>query len=211
MRALVIGATGGTGRAVVETLLARGHEVTAMARSIEPRASVRTVRGDARVAGDVARDVVGQDVVIVTLGIAENALAVRLGLGKTPMDVRSVGTRNAIDAMRAHGVKRLVVQSSYGVGPSRDRLTLGWKLIFALVLRPQIADTERQEALVRASDLDWTLVQPVGLVDPADEHEVRTSTTGEVGRMRVARSQVASVMVEAAERPGARETLAVSS
>jgi nucleoside-diphosphate-sugar epimerase len=211
MRALVVGATGGTGRAVVDALLARGHEVTAMARHIEPRPQVRVVRGDARVAHDVERAVAGQDVVIVTLGIAENALAVRVGLGKTPMDVRSAGTRNVIDAMRKYGVRRLVVQSSYGVGPSRDRLTLAWKLIFALVLRPQIDDTEQQEALVRTSGLDWTLVQPVGLVDPADDREVFASLDGEVRRMRVARSQVAAVMVDAAARSGAGETVAVSS
>lgn len=211
MRALVIGATGGSGRAVVDALLARGHEVTSMARRIEPHASVRTLRGDARVASDVSRAVEGMDAVIVTLGIAENALAVRFGLGKTPMDVRSLGTRNVIEAMQARGVRRLVVQTSYGVGPSRDRLTLGWRLIFALVLRPQIADTEQQEALVRASELDWTLVQPVGLVDPADDREVFVSAAGEVRRMRVARSQVATVLVDAAERRGGRETLAVSS
>ena len=211
MRALVVGATGGTGRAVVDALLARGHEVTAMARHIEPRAGVRVMRGDARVAGEVERAVAGQEAVIVTLGIAENALLVRLGLGKTPMDVRSAGTRNVIQAMRQHGVRRLVVQSSYGVGPSRDRLTLGWKLTFALVLRPQIDDTEQQEALVRTSALEWTLVQPVGLVDPADDREVFASSAGEVRRMRVARSQVATVMVDAAERAGANDTVAVSS
>jgi len=45
-----------------------------------------------------------------------------LGAGRTPLDIRSVGTLNVITAMRRASVRKLVVQSSYGVGPTRDRL-----------------------------------------------------------------------------------------
>lgn len=58
MRILVIGATGGSGRAVVETLLTRGHRVTAVARSASSLPShprLETVDGDATDAGFLHR------------------------------------------------------------------------------------------------------------------------------------------------------------
>ena len=120
---------------------------------------------------------------MVTLGIRENALRVRLrGPAGTAADVRSIGTAHVVAAMARHGVRRLVVQTSYGVGPTRDRLRWIERLFFALVLAPQIADTERQQALVEASALDWVVVQPVHLVDGADDAAPFASSTGDTRR-----------------------------
>ncbi|NMO13678.1 NAD(P)H-binding protein [Pyxidicoccus fallax] len=203
MRVLVVGATGGSGRATVNALLSAGHEVTAFARRPEALGvtaeRLKVFQGDAMKPGDVERAVQGQDAVIVTLGITENALLVRLrGSAGTPLDVRSAGTRNVIAAMRKHGVRKLVVQTTYGVGETKGRLPLSWKLIFALLLQPQIRDTERQEREVRESGLDWVLAQPVGLTDDAKE-EVFPSPVGEARGMSVSRRSVGRFLVEAAE------------
>jgi uncharacterized protein YbjT (DUF2867 family) len=205
VKVLVVGATGGSGRAAVETLAGRGHEVTAFARrasaAFEGRAGVRAVDGDATVPGDVGRAVRGQDAVVVTLGISEPPLRVRLlGSRGTPLDVRSRGTAAVVAAMREHGVRRLVVQSSYGVGETRDRLPLSSRLVFALLLRPQIADHERQEWIVRDSGLDWSLVQPVYLTD--GDEPAAVSRSGDVQGMRVSRRAVGEVVADLAEAPG---------
>ncbi|MGY1810662.1 NAD(P)-dependent oxidoreductase [Blastococcus sp. SYSU D00669] len=216
MRVLVVGATGGSGRAAVEALVAQGHEVTAFARrAAEFPAGVRTVTGDVTVAADVDRAVRGQDAVLVTLGIAENALRVRLrGSAGTPMDVRSRGTVVVVAAMRAHGVRRLVVQSSYGVGPTRDRLPLSDRLAFALLLRPQIDDTERQERVVRDSGLDWTLVQPVHLTD-GDQGATWSTDAGPeplaIEGMKVSRRALGGVLADVVADTGlVGRTVAVS-
>ncbi|SFF49369.1 NAD(P)-dependent oxidoreductase [Blastococcus tunisiensis] len=197
MRVLVVGATGGSGTAAVEALLADGHEVTAFARRASRvfggRSGVRAVDGDATVAADVERAVGDQDAVVVTLGISENTLKVRLlGSSGTPMDVRSRGTALVAAAMREGGVRRLVVQSSYGVGPTRDLLPLTSRVVFALMIRQQIQDSERQERVVRDSGLDWTIVQPVYLTD-GDEPAAR-STTGDVQGMKVSRRAVGAAL-----------------
>lgn len=211
MRVLVVGATGGSGRAAVHALQDGGHEVTAFARRASAALpGVRAVDGDAMVAADVDRAVRGQDAVVVTLGISESALRVRLrGSAGTPGDVRSRGTAAVVRAMREHGVGRLVVQSSYGVGPTRDRLPLSSRLVFAALLRPQIADHERQEELVRASGLDWTVVQPVYLTDGAEE--ATCSPAGDVQGWRVSRAALGRVLAGAVADPGlVGATLAVS-
>lgn len=204
MRVLVVGATGGSGQAVVHELVKRGHAVTALVRRPESAPplgdAVRVVTGDVTRAPDVDAAVRGQDAVVVTLGIRENALLVRLrGSAATPLNVRSAGTAAVIEAIRRHGVAKLVVQSSYGVGDTRGQLPLKWRLIFALLLKPQIADTELQEQRVRTSGLTWVVAQPVALTDDGDGRAPFASPEGRVRSMSIGRRSVAKFLADAVE------------
>ncbi|MBJ6761174.1 SDR family NAD(P)-dependent oxidoreductase [Myxococcaceae bacterium JPH2] len=204
MKVLVLGATGGSGRAAVEQLLSAGHEVTAFTRRAEPTENARerlhTFVGDVMNPEDVERAVKGQDAVIITLGIRENPLRVRFfGAAHTPMDVRSAGTRNVVSAMRQHGVRKLVVQTSYGVGVTRHRLGTVDALFFKLLLKPQIADTEKQEEVVRESGLDWVIAQPVHLTDAAEQPMPALSTEGDTELMKVSRNSVGRFLAHAAQ------------
>lgn len=203
---LVVGATGGTGRATLDALLQQGHRVTAFSRHAQSlgKASDRLIlrNGDATNPADVDRVMAGQDAVIITLGITENPLRVRLwGAASTANDVRSAGTRTVIAAMREHGVRRLVVQSSYGVGPTRDRLRWLDRLLFRLLLAPQIADTEVQEQVVRQSDVDWVLAQPVHLTNDEDEPMPFASQQGDIQDWKVSRRSVGRFLARAAAVP----------
>lgn len=54
---------------------------------------------------------------MVTLGIPDNPFRVRLTRrASSALDVRSAGTANVVRAMADTGVRRLVVQSTYGIG-----------------------------------------------------------------------------------------------
>jgi len=154
MKLVVFGATGGLGRAAASTAVARGDQVTAFARHpgrLHLASSVRVVEGDALDAEAVAAAIAGQDAVLSALG----------GRPWRDRDVCAQGTRNIVDAMRRHGVRRLVVVSSLGVGDSRERL--GWlvrNVAAPLVMRRSFEDKERMEDVVRSSDLDWIIVRP---------------------------------------------------
>jgi uncharacterized protein YbjT (DUF2867 family) len=206
MKVLVVGSTGGSGRAAVEHLLAQGHQVTAFSRradQVETRSErLRFLNGDVMDSAEVERAVAGHDAVVVTLGISENPLRVRLrGPAHTPIDVRSTGTANVIRAMQRHGISRLVVQTSYGVGVTRDRLGLLDALFFELLLKPQIADTEKQNREVEASGLDWVIVQPVHLTDGSEDDLPFVSTEGETARMKVSRNSVGRFLAGAVQGP----------
>ena len=202
---LVIGANGATGRLATAELAARGHRVTAFVR--RPDSMRDALPAGARLAvGDVMKPktldaaIAGQDAVVVILGINENPFLVRLrGTSATPMRVRSEGTQNVIEAMKRQGVRRLVVQTTYGVSDTRAGLSLGWRLIFDLVLKPQIVDTERQEDVVADSGLEWVMVRPVGL-DDGPARPTLVSATGETRSMNVPRASVAAVLADAAVR-----------
>ena len=77
-----------------------------------------------------------------------------------------------------------------------------WK--FELLLKPQIADTERQHREVSESGLDWVLVQPVHLTD-ADSAEAAplpfVSTEGDTELLKVSRQSVARFLAVAVVRP----------
>ncbi|WP_404432181.1 SDR family oxidoreductase [Microbacterium lacus] len=214
MRILVIGATGGSGRAVTDVLLNRGHDITALSRSasrLKSRPSLVRVDGDATDAVLLDRLLPGHDVIVVTLGISEPMLRVRVrGAKGTPDDIRSRGTAAIVSAARRAGIRRIVVQSSYGVGDSRSMLTRVDRMLFALMIRPQMIDSEIQEGVLRGSELDWTIVQPVYLSDD-DSADHFTSIDGSTRGRKVSRRAVAQVHADLVEKSTAiRETVAVS-
>ncbi|CUR61960.1 NAD-dependent epimerase/dehydratase [metagenome] len=205
MRVLVVGASKGTGAELVAELAERGHVVTAYSRQPGRHPDgVRTITGDVLDADTVAKAMVGQDAVAVTLGIPDNPFRVRLtGRASSPLDVRSAGTRVVLDAMREHGVGRIVVQSTYGIGDTYRHLPLALKAFFVLGIKPQVQDHERQEQMVRASGLAWTIVRPTVLHDePADE-PAYVDARDVAPTMKVSRRQVARVEADALEDPHA--------
>lgn len=158
MRIAVFGATGTVGRHIVEQALERGYEVTALTRDASRIARtherLHVVEGDVLDPGAVERAVIGQDAVLVALGNGRKGV------------VRAEGTRTVVEAMNRTGVKRLICQSTLGAGDSRANLNFLWKYImFGLLLRPAYADHQQQEACIRASDLDWTIVRPSAFTD----------------------------------------------
>jgi nucleoside-diphosphate-sugar epimerase len=117
-----------------------------------------------------------------------------------PLDVRSRGTANVIDAMRATGTRRLIVQSTYGIGETYANVPLSLKAFFTFVIRPQVTDHVRQEELVRESGLDWTVVRPVVLEDTETDTSPRVDLEDRVDSMKVSRTQLARVLAQAVDR-----------
>jgi nucleoside-diphosphate-sugar epimerase len=212
MKVLVVGASRGTGATLVAELAERGHLVTAYARGAgrDGHAGgvdgltddhVRQVAGDVLDPAALGKAMIGQDAVAVTLGIPDNPFRVRLTRrASSPLDIRSRGTRAVLEAMQEHGVRRLVVQSTYGIGETYRQLPLALKAFFTLGIRPQVDDHERQEKLVRESHLDWTIVRPTVLHDEPTDEPAYVGTDDRAPTMRVSRRQVARVEADALER-----------
>jgi len=163
----VLGATGATGRHVVDAALRRGHEVTALVRrpgSFSPAERLsEVVWTDLSDEATLASALTGANAVISTLG----------GAAKGPTTVCADGIRSAVTAMDQAGVSRLVVVSAHGVAETRDR-SLYSRAVWAGVAN-RMRDKETMESLITASNLDWTIVRPPALKD-----------TPAIGRYRVA-------------------------
>ena len=202
MKVLVVGASRGTGAELVAELARRGHLVTAYARQAAEDADlVRHVAADVLDPEALGKAMIGQDAVAVTLGIPDNPFRVRLTRrASSRLDIRSRGTGAVVEAMRDHGVRRLVVQSTYGIGDTYRQLPFALKAFFTLGIRPQVDDHERQERLVRESGLDWTIVRPTVLHDDPTAEPAYVATDDRAPTMRVSRAQVARVEADALER-----------
>lgn len=190
MKLLIFGATGTIGREVVRQALARDFQVTAMVRSaaaLEPQSGLTVVTGDVLNPDDVERAFDRPDAVICTLGAGARGT------------VRSTGTRNIVQAMVAHDVRRLICLSTLGAGDSRVHLDFFWKYImFGLLLRRAYADHQQQEACVMASSLDWTLVRPGAFADgPLTRQFRRVSESKETDlALKISRADVAWFILE---------------
>jgi putative NADH-flavin reductase len=173
MKLLIFGSTGSVGRQIVKQALEQGHTVTAFARhpgklDIE-HPNLKLFQGDVLDLTAVEQAIQGQDVVICTLGSGQ----------KLTGTVRSEGTRHIIQAMEQFGIRRLICQTTLGAGDSWGNLDFYWKYImFGFILRKVFADHERQEALVRNSNLDWTIVRPGAFIDGPCTGKYRHSFPG---------------------------------
>lgn len=192
MKILVIGAAGKTGGEIVKQALGQGHEVTAFVHTAKDfeGPGARVVEGDLLDAAVVESAVAGQDAVLDALG------------GHTPWKETTLETnaaRNIIQAMKTHGVKRLLVVSAIGVGDTKD-LVPSWyeHLIMPTLLKGAMHDKERMEPEVQASGLEWTLVRAGHLVDGEATGKIITFEPGRgLTAHKITRADVAAFLLAA--------------
>ena len=123
--------------------------------------------------------------------------AISTGAGRS--NLREDGTRNIVQAMEKAGVRRLICQSSLGVGDSRANLgVLSKYVIVPVFLRHAFADHERQEAVVKESTLDWTIARPPHLKDGPRTGTYRQGfpTTDKGIQGKISRADVADFMLK---------------
>ena len=193
MNLLIVGATGGTGRQLVSQALERGHRVTALVRKEPPgeaRRGLIALLGNVLDPSSLDRAARGQDAVLSALGHRQ---------WFRPTRILSEGTRNLIEAMRRHGVRRFVCETALGISDAWWRMGL----YYTLFVRPFILplyfwDKTRQEAIIRASDLDWTIVRPGVLTNgPKRGHYRHGPRVGHwLWTVRISRADVAAFMLD---------------
>jgi len=191
MRLLVFGATGGTGRALLNQGLEQGHQMTAFVRNpaaLEARTGLAIVAGDVTDAPAVGRAVAGHEAVLSALGPRGGQYGVLPG-----------GVQNIVAAMSQAGVSRLIHVSSFGVGDSLAQM--GWvarQIVVPLFLRKALDEKEIEEGIIRASDLDWIIARPGGLEDGPRTGVYRciADPRKKVGQPRIARADVADFLLQ---------------
>lgn len=156
MKILIIGATGGTGKQLVQQALERGHSVSALVRNpaklkIE-HPDLQITTGDILSPERISKACKDQDAVLSALGHKRFII---------PSTILSRGTQHLVDAMRKQDVRRLICITALGINDSRFRLGLYYTLfVHPFILYFYFRDKEKQEKLIQASDLDWTIVRP---------------------------------------------------
>lgn len=195
MRIAVLGATGNTGRHVLDLALAHGNAVTALVRSpgkLAPRERLSIVETDLLDPASLAAGLAGHEAVISVFGPpSRQALA--------PGTIVTDYVRGLIAGMRGAGVDRLAIISAAVLFPMRGPVFA----FFRWFLRHHSRDLAAMERLVQDSPLAWTIARP-GRLGAGDDDSYRTATNAfpPKGRTMTFRA-VAKFFVETIERGSA--------
>jgi putative NADH-flavin reductase len=206
VKLLVLGGTGGTGGQVVSQALAAGHEVTMLARNpsavTTQHPHLRAIEGSVD-GGALNRAMQGQDAVISAIGRGKSFKADRL---------MEHGVTAILNAMAQNGVRRLLLVSALGVGDSYADSPILAKMFFRTLLRGIYADKLIGDNKVRASDSDWTIVQPTVLTDGPLTRQYRAGEhLALTGMPSVSRADVAHYILSRVNDPETfRKTIVLS-
>jgi putative NADH-flavin reductase len=106
-------------------------------------------------------------------------------------------------ALHEHGVRRLIVATTMGVGDSSKHAHFYFRYFFATTfLRGAVKDKHQMERELARTDLDWVLVRPAVLTNdrPIGRVKVLTGQTG--GKVRcIARADTAAFMLDQLTSP----------
>jgi putative NADH-flavin reductase len=159
MNIIILGATGPTGRILVDMASKEGHHVTALVRdkSKLPALNEKLLVKETDILDESALSaaLTGQDAVLSALGPGRNLHS----------DIVSRAMPVLIRAMDQAKLRRLIFISSFGVGETKNQASFFSKLIFRLLLKDVLYDKFKSDQLLRASDLDYTLVYPTSMTN----------------------------------------------
>jgi putative NADH-flavin reductase len=190
LKLVVFGAAGRTGKHIVNRALGHGHTVTAFIHRTplgfeHPDLTTRT--GDVLDFEAVSSAITGHTAVAFALSGAGN---------------HEPGIANVIHAMAENDVRRLAAVSAAGTFARNDKaLSIAYRAVIKTAMRAAYDDLENMELRIMASDLDWTIVRPVGLTDDIASGSYRISRDGSLlpKATRISREDVAALVIKALE------------
>lgn len=207
MKIALFGATGGTGRQFLAQATAAGHEVTAIVRDptkLASRAHLSVVAADVMDPDAISSLIAGQDAVVTAIGPNQSG----------PTTVQTESTASILNAMQRNGMRRLVVVSNSGMVTTGDGPVSRFiaKPILRRLLRHPWADMRHMEDLVRASELDWTILRPPMLTNGKRTGSYRIALDRNVrGGIRLSRADLADGVLRCLADPAfVRTTVSIA-
>lgn len=197
MTILVAGATGQTGRRIVQTLVDQGLPVRALVRDAQAAQAILP-KDVPQVVGDVLQP---QSLEHAIAGCSQIicATGAKPSLDPTgPFQVDYRGTQNLVDGAKRAGIEHFVLVSSLCVSQFFHPLNLFWLVLFW---------KQQAEAYVQASGLTYTIVRPGGLKNEDDDRAVVMSPADTLFEGSIPRIKVAQVCVEALKQPTAKNRI----
>ncbi len=197
MKVLVVGATGETGRRVVQTLVERHISVRAMVRNVDQGKAILPKEAEI-VAGDVLQPET------LTSALADCTAVICATGAKPSLDVTGpfkvdyLGTRNLVDACKTMGGQPLVLVSSLCVSQFFHPLNLFWLVLYW---------KQQAEQYLQQSGLTYTIVRPGGLKNDDNTQPVVMSSADTLFEGSIPRLKVAQICVEALLQPTAQNKI----
>jgi putative NADH-flavin reductase len=188
MKIAIIGASRGIGYELLKTALEEGHDVTALGRNPAKlyisNSRLKILKGDILDPASATAVTAGQDAVCVCVGIPPT---------RKPVNVFSRGTELILAAMGRESHQKLIAVTGIGAGDSKGHGGFFYdRVINPLLLGTIYADKDRQESIIKASDVEWLIVRPGSLTNGPRTGKYRVIenlsgvTAGKISRLDVA-------------------------
>lgn len=201
-RILLLGATGRTGKLALEQAIARGYQVNCLVRKPEKvklqNDAIELFEGDTRSEEDLNKAIKRCDAIISVLNISRKSDFPWSPL-RTSIDFLSTTMNQVIKVANQNGIKRIVLCSAWGVAETEKDLP-AWFRWFINNSNIGVAykDHGKQEALLEASKMDWTIVRPSGLTNSRKVQQLIESTDNHPKpKLTISRLSVAKYMLSA--------------
>ena len=193
MKALVVGATGETGKRIVSTLINRNIPVKALVRNLQTAKEIlppetELVVGDVLVPGTLEKAMIDTTVLLCATG-AKPSLDIT-----GPYQVDYQGTKNLVDVAKANQIKHFVLVSSLCVSQFFHPLNLFWLILYW---------KKQAEQYIQKSGLTYTIVRPGGLKNEDNSDGIVMSSADTLFEGSIPRTKVAEVSVESLFQTGA--------
>lgn len=214
MKILLLGATGRTGKHIIEQTLKRGYEISAIARNPEKLkdSKIDITQGTPYDFETVEKAIIGCQAVINTLNVSRKSDNPWSPLA-APKDLISKSASNAVKAMEKAGIKRFVTLGAIGAGRSWKTTPLILKFIVSISnLKFAFLDHGKQEEILENSDLDYTICRAPMLSDKINETgAIATSEGDKPASMVLSRNSAAEFFLKIIEnKEHIRETISLS-
>ncbi|HEY4196366.1 MAG TPA: NAD(P)H-binding protein [Mucilaginibacter sp.] len=205
MHILILGATGRTGRILLDEALKRGHKVNVLVghkSSLKSNVELIDVyEGTPLNRYTLADAMRGCDAVLSALNISRVSDYPWSKL-RTSKDFLSSSMQNVLETAKEQNINRIIVTTTWGVSETKKDIPLWFRwLIKNSNIRYAYLEHERQEEMIQLSGTKWTIVRPVGLTDSEKEKKVRvTLYKSPKPSLTISRKNVALFMLDALEK-----------
>jgi nucleoside-diphosphate-sugar epimerase len=205
MRILILGATGRTGKLVLEQSLQRRYTVNVLVRDksklLQHDEWLTAFEGSPEDKIALGTAMKGCEAIISALNISRVSDFPWSKL-RSAKDFLSVTMKNIIELAPRHNIERIIFTSAWGVGETRKEIP-GWFRWFIdhSNIRYPYEDHARQEVLLKSTSLHWTSVRAAGLTNSKKKKKIIVSFNNEPKpRLTISRGNVAGFMLDVLEK-----------
>ncbi len=204
MRVLLLGATGRTGKIVLSKALEKGYHVNCLARNterIEKKDGLTIFEGNPTNITDIKQAITECDSVISVLNISRKSDFPWAGL-RTPETFLSDVMKHLVRISESEKLKRVALCSAWGVFETKNHIPKWFRwLIDNSTIGVAYKGHEKQEHILSQSNLNWTIVRPVGLYNSNKEEKVRETFNNDLKpSLLISRRSLATYLVESLEK-----------
>lgn len=197
MHALVVGATGQTGKHIVRELVKKNIPVKAFVRDLEKARKILPSEAEL-----VVGDVLDQETILSALTNCD-VLLCATGASPSfnflaPYQIDYQGTKNLVDVAKAQHIKHFVIVSSLCVSKFFHPLNLFWLVLFW---------KKQAEQYIQESGLTYTIVRPGGLKNEDNPDKIVMSSADTLFEGSIPRQKVSQVCVEALVNDAAKNKI----